>query len=50
MSQEEKDIIKKERDILLESLENCTMPDSERRFIVKRIQYISEKLLEKVRE
>lgn len=50
MSQEERDQIEKEREHLIETLNNCEMPDSERRFILKRIQHISEKLLEKVRK
>jgi len=39
--------IEQERDKLLEYLEKYDMEDSERRFIIKKIQNISEKLLEK---
>jgi hypothetical protein len=48
MSKEEKDEIIKERDLLLEQLNNCDMPDSERRFVLKKIKHITDKLLEKV--
>ena len=41
--------IKKERDELLELLANYNMSDSEKRFIVKRIQDITKKLLEKAK-
>ena len=50
MSQEERDEIERDRDKLLEQLKNCNIPDSERRFIERKIKHISEKLLEKVRK
>ena len=50
MSREEIDEITKEREILIETLNNCEMPDSERRFILRKITHISEKLLEKVKK
>lgn len=46
---EEIEKIKKERDELLEMLLNYNIPDSERRFIVKRIEDITKKLLEKAK-
>ena len=49
MSQEERDQIEKEREQLVEALNNCELPDSERRFIMRRISHITEKLLEKVK-
>lgn len=39
--------IKKERDELLEMLKNYKMSTSEKKFIIKRIEYITKILLEK---
>lgn len=49
---EDKELVQniiEERDRLLESLENEDMSDSEKRFLIKKIKHISEKLLEKAR-
>ena len=41
--------IKKERAYLIEMLNKYGVPEEEKRFILKRIEYMSEKLLEKAR-
>lgn len=41
--------IKKERDELIKQLERYNMPDSERRFLVRKIENITNKLLEKAK-
>lgn len=41
--------IKKERDELIKELERYNIPDSERRFLIRRIQNITEKLLDKAK-
>ena len=41
--------IKKERDELIKQLEGYSMPDSERRFLVRKIENITNKLLEKAK-
>jgi hypothetical protein len=46
---EEVDSIKKERDNLIEMLKNYDLPTDEKRFILRRIQIISQRLLEKAR-
>jgi hypothetical protein len=46
---EEVERIKKERDELLDMLNNYNMSDSEKRFIIKRIENITKKLLEKAK-
>jgi hypothetical protein len=47
--QEEVDTIKKERDNLIEMLKNYDLPKDEKRFVLRRIQIISQRLLEKAR-
>lgn len=47
--QEEVDTIKKERDNLIEMLKNYDLPKDEKRFILRRIQIIAQRLLEKAR-
>lgn len=46
---EEVERIKKERNELLDMLNNYNMSDSEKRFIIKRIENITKKLLEKAK-
>jgi|13_taG_2_1085334.scaffolds.fasta_scaffold00468_4 hypothetical protein len=46
---EEVEKIKKERDDLLRQLESYDMVDSEKRFLIRRIEVITEKLLEKAK-
>jgi len=46
---EEIEKIQKERDKLIEFLDDFDIDDDERRFIVRKINNISEKLLEKAR-
>ena len=41
--------IKEEEEKLLQALENYDIPDSERKFLVKKINHITEKLLEKAK-
>lgn len=41
--------IKKERDELIKDLERYDMPDSERKFLIRRINNITEKLLKKAK-
>lgn len=41
--------IKKERDELIKQLERYNMPDSERRFLIRRIENITQKLLDKAK-
>jgi hypothetical protein len=41
--------IKKERNELIKQLERYNMPDSERRFLVRKIENITNKLLEKAK-
>ena len=41
--------LEKERDDLIETLNNFEIPETEKMFIVKRIKYVTEKLLEKAR-
>jgi hypothetical protein len=47
--QEEVDTIKKERDNLIEMLKKYDLPKDEKRFVLRRIQIISQRLLEKAR-
>ena len=46
---EEVERIKKERNELLDMLNKYNMSDSEKRFIIKRIENITKKLLEKAK-
>lgn len=46
---EEVENIKKERDELLRQLELYDIVDSEKRFLIRRIEIITEKLLEKAK-
>lgn len=46
---EEVETIKKERDNLIELLKNYNIPKDEKRFILRRIQIIAQRLLEKAR-
>lgn len=46
---EEVETIKKERDNLIELLKNYDIPKDEKRFILRRIQIIAQRLLEKAR-
>jgi len=46
---EEVEMLKLERDLLISSLSSYQMPDSEMMFIVRKINNITEKLLEKAR-
>ncbi len=48
-NKEESTRLKEERDSLIKALQKFDIPKSERMFIVKRITYITEKLLEKAR-
>lgn len=41
--------IKKERDELIKELERYNIPDSERRFLIRRIENITQKLLDKAK-
>jgi len=41
--------IKKERDELIKEIERYNIPDSERRFLVRKIENITNKLLEKAK-
>jgi hypothetical protein len=41
--------IKKERDELIEMLKKYDIPRDEKRFIIRRIQIITERLMEKAR-
>ena len=45
---EDKAEIEKERDMLIEELQKHDISDSEMRFILRKINHITEKLLEKV--
>jgi hypothetical protein len=47
MDKEERDKILKERDELVEQINNLDIAATERRFLVRRISIISEKLLNK---
>lgn len=46
---EEVENIKKERDELLRQLESYDIVESEKRFLIRRIEIITDKLLEKAR-
>lgn len=47
--EEEVESIKKERDELLRQLEKYDIVDSEKRFLIRRIEIITDKLLEKAK-
>ena len=47
--EEEEERLRKERDELIESLEDYEIPHDEKRFILKRINIITQKLLEKAK-
>jgi hypothetical protein len=49
LDKEEVEKIKKERDELLEIISKYNLPDSELRFILKKIENITQKLLEKAK-
>lgn len=48
-NEEETERLKKERDELIDALEDYEIPHDEKRFILKRINIITEKLLEKAK-
>lgn len=49
LDKEEVEKIKKERDELLEIISKYNLPESELRFILKKIENITQKLLEKAK-
>ena len=49
LDKEEVEKIKKERDELLEIIGKYNLPESELRFILKKIENITQKLLEKAK-
>lgn len=46
---EEIERLRKERDLLIDSLSNYEIPEDEKRFIIKKLRDITEKLVEKAK-